>query len=401
MVETEIGEGLGGLAASSVGVSSRMTVAVVGVSVNAICGAHDHAVLLADALSERNISHTMHWLRRDRGSVRASRSEIRAWSRSLSGELERARPDAVLLHYSVFSYSHRGVPLFVRPVLSALRRSRAPVVIVLHEFAYAWFLGGARGKVWALTQRAVLVDVMRACAGALVTTDLRAEWLASRPWLPRRPVAFAPVFSNLPAPRPQARPPRRTPVVGLFGYSSEGSEAATVLDAVRALSELGVEVQLMLLGSDGGSSGAGEAWTDAARTRGVLDALAFSGTLPAQDLSDALARCDVLLSAFISGPSARKGTLAASLASGRPVIAMEGPRGWGELIESDALQLVEPTAQALARAIRALLEDADRREALGARGRVFAERRMGVARTAEAVIALLGDVVSDGEPIPS
>jgi hypothetical protein len=79
------------------------------------------------------------------------------------------------------------------------------------------------------------------------------------------------------------------------------------------------------------------------------------------------------------------------------VIALDGPRGWSELTQSDALTVVAPTPQALAEAIRALLADAQAREALGVRGRVFAEQRMGVARTVEAVRGLLAEITTGHE----
>ncbi len=117
-------------------------------------------------------------------------------------------------------------------------------------------------------------------------------------------------------------------------------------------------------GRDLAAGGAG-AW---ARARAE-----FSDTLPAQDLSDALAACDLLLFADTAGPSSRKGTLAASLASGRPVLAIDGPRRWLELVWAEAASVVEPTAPALADAMEELLGDRAAREALGARGRAFAE----------------------------
>jgi glycosyltransferase involved in cell wall biosynthesis len=371
--------------------------AVVGVSVNRVCGVHDHAVSLAAALGREGVSHSEHWLWRSKRSARASQSELRAWTRELAGELEHSRPDAIVLHYSVFSYSYRGLPVFVGPVMSVLRRLRVPVVVVLHEFAYAWRYGGWRGDVWALTQRLALIEVMRASAAAIVTTDFRARWLQSRPWLARRPVAFAPVFSNLPAPHAVPRVHDERPLVGLFGYAYQGAEQALVLDAVRELSDRGQAIELMLLGGGGRASSAGEAWLRAAREREIAQSLSFSGTLPAQELSDALAACDVLLSAFTPGPSSRKGTLAASLASGRPVIAIDGPRGWSELVRSGAIDVVAPTSQAVTGAIVDLLGDEQRREALGAQGREFAEQRMGVQRTADALGGLLNELLGGGD----
>jgi glycosyltransferase involved in cell wall biosynthesis len=369
-------------------------VAVVGVSTTETCGVRDHAALLAAALTHENVSCSLHWLSRREQSLSASRSEIRTWARRLGVELNESQPDVILLHYSVFTYSYRGIPLFVRPTLSALHGSGIPLVTVLHEFAYPWRLGRLRGKVWALTQRALLIRVMDASAAVVVTATFRAQWLASRTWLPRRHAVVAPVFSNLPPPAAGPRPQHRSHVIGLFGYSYDGAAVGLVLDALSLLEDRRIRVQLILLGAPGRSSPAAEAWLAAARMRGLAQAVCFSGTLSAQDLSDGLAACDVLLSAEPSGPTSRKTTLAASLASGTAVVALDGPRRWSELVRSEAAMVVEPTANALAAALAGLLGDEGLREALGARGRAFAQRMMGVERSAEVVARLLEEVVS-------
>ena len=134
---------------------------------------------------------------------------------------------------------------------------------------------------------------------------------------------------------------------------------------------------------------AGEEWLRAAHERGLGEALLFSGTLPAQALSDALAACRVLLFPDRAGPQSRKGSLAGAMASGRPVVALDGPRTWEELIAAQAVRVVAPRAEALAQAIGSLLADEGLADALGARGRAFASDRMGLRVTAEAVKRLL------------
>jgi glycosyltransferase involved in cell wall biosynthesis len=280
----------------------------------------------------------------------------------------------------------------VHPTLSALRRARRPVVTVLHEFAFPWRYRGWRGDVWAISQRTLLIDVMRASQATMVTEELRAQWLASRAWLPKRPVVVAPVFSNLPPPLNGSRPHRTRRVIGMFGYSYEAAGVSLVLDAVSALRMRGIDFELLLLGAPGRSSAAGERWIGAAGARGVGDSLSFSGALPVQILSDELAACDLVLFADPAGPSSRKTTLAASLASGRPVVAIDGHRRWSELVRSQAACVVAPTPDALADAIGELLADEGRREALGARGREFAAHEMTAASSAEAVKALLDEL---------
>jgi glycosyl transferase family 1 len=381
-------------------------IAVVGVSINPICGARDHATLLARELENGGASCTMHWLTRSERSLRGSRREIRAWLERLTAELRDGGADVVLLHYSVFSYAHAGVPLFVRPLASVLRRAGIPTIAVLHEIAYSWSSTGARGKVWALTQRAAFVEVMRVSAAVLVTTDARAAWIGSRRWLPKRPLAVAPVFSNLPAPSLAATPSvapvssgasgvkRTGETVGLFGYAYDAAATPLVLDALRRLVDERGDTRLLLLGAPGGESPAARRWRAAAKARGLADALSFTGTLSAQELSNALASCEVLLFVAIAGPSSRKGTLAASLASGRPVVAVDGPNRWEELARSNAALIVEPTAAALAAAVGGLLAHEAEREALGSRSHAFSRERMGVARTAEAVSELVKGIAS-------
>ncbi len=366
-------------------------IAVVGMSAaGPTCGARDHALLLADALREQHLECSMHWLGRSADSLRAGRIEIRGWTRALAGELAAPRPDGVLLHYSVFAFSHRGVPVHVAPTLTALRRVGVPVVTVLHEFVYPWRHRGWRARMWATTQRAILVDVLRSSAAVVVTTDFRARWLATRPWLPKRPATLAPVFSNLPAARGASAASvtpadAGRPVVGLFGYSFQGAAMAQVIEALALVRAGGLDVRLRLLGAPGRPSTVADAWLAQARARGVEPALSFSGVLAAQELADALAACDLLLFVDGSGPSSRKGTLAAALASGRPVVAIDGPRRWEELIEAQAARVVAPTAHALAGAVGELLAQETSRERLGARGKTFALQRMSVERAARAV----------------
>lgn len=367
-------------------------IAVVGVSPRPICGVRDHATLLAGALEHEGVSCTAHWLQSSERSLAGSRAEMRAWIEGLAHAIEADRPDAILLHYSVFAHSYRGIPLFVPPMIAALRRTGVSVITIMHELAFPLWQGGLKGAVWAATQRAVLIDVVRASSAILVTIDFRAQWLLSRPWLPKRPVAVAPVFSNLPAPTVGPPGDRTVPVVGLFGYALDATTVALVLDAVRQLSDRGVAVQLRLLGSPGRDSAAGETWTQMAHARGVSDSLSFSGTLSAQELSDALGESDMLLYVDPMGPASRKGTLAGSLASARPLIALEGRRRWQQLLDADAARVIPRTSTALADAAQALLADGDAREALGRRGGRFAEDVMGVARTAEQVIGFLDEL---------
>lgn len=369
--------------------------AVVGMSVSGTCGVHAHARRLAGGLGPLGVSCSEHWLVREERSLRASRCEVRAWARILGDELREERPDVVLLHYSIFAYSHRGMPLFVHPTLSAVRGADVPIVAFMHEFAFPWGLGGVKGAVWALAHRGLLVELAEISGALLVTTDFRLQWLSSRRWLPRRPLALAPVFSNLPPPTP-LRPHaelKRGIAIGLFGYSYDAAAIALVLDAIGMLSQQRERIELRLLGAPGPDSELAARWLKAGAARQVDGLLRFIGPLPAQDLSDELAACQLLLFADSAGPSSRKGTLAGSLASGRPLVAADGPRTWRALSEARAALLVARQPRALAEAIDSLLADEGERESLGDRGRAFAEQKMGLLQSAELVRGLFDRVV--------
>jgi glycosyltransferase involved in cell wall biosynthesis len=366
-------------------VADHLTAAVVGVSTRPTCGVRDHAFLLAQALDRENVSCSMHWHSSTGSSLAARSRESRRWTRTLEAELRDGRFDAILLHYSVFSYSYRGVPLFVHPSVASLRGAGAPIVTIMHEIAYPWRLGGVRGTLWAASQRAALIELVRASAALVVTADFRAEWLRSRRWLPARPVAVAPVFSNLP--RSSARPDPRPaePTAGIFGYALDPATVSLVLDAVRRLRDRGIPLRLLLLGAPGLGSPAAAMWAREAESRGLGDALSISGVLAAQDLSDALAASDVLLFADRTGPVSRKGTLAGSLAAGRPLVVLEGQRDWPALSEAQAAAVIPRASASLAEVLEGLLRDQGARDALGARARTFAEDEMGVVRSAEIV----------------
>ena len=87
-------------------------------------------------------------------------------------------------------------------------------------------------------------------------------------------------------------------------------------------------------------------------------------------------------------------TLAASLASGRPVVALDGPDTWGDLVRDRAIALVRPAAPALAETVRQLLADRATASALGSRGRAFAQEHMSVDRAAAVVLDVLGIVLT-------
>ena len=128
----------------------------------------------------------------------------------------------------------------------------------------------------------------------------------------------------------------------------------------------------------------------------------LSGQLLSRDslepdaLAAHLAACDLLVQPYLDGVSARRGTMMASLALGRPLITNTGHlteplwRGLG------AVELVEGTdPSALAEATERLLAHPEERSALGARAAEVYRERFSLERTLE---ALLGPAPASGGP---
>jgi len=374
---------------------SRMSALVIGASEGPICGVRDHGRHLSAALRDRGLDVTMAWWERRAGSsMRDVIHEVQLWLHELRRVLRVVEPSVVLVHYSVFSLSYRGLPIIPVQVFRVLSQAKTPIVTFLHEYAYPWGRHQWRGFLWAFTQRLILAVVVARSSALIVTTPGRAQWIASRWWLPQRPISESPVFSNMPLPENDCESGRSGTRVGLFGYGHEGVLRETVLTALLAMRADGIDVTLLLIGAPGADSTAGRGWIGAAGQRGLERNLELTGVLPAQALSDALADCDVLLFADADGPSSRKTTLAASLVSGRPVIALDGSQAWDELVRSNAVTVVRPDPQALAEVMGRLLTDHAAADALGSRGRAFAEKHMSVDRAATVVMEALSKVAT-------
>lgn len=356
-----------------------MRILNVGLSEGAICGVRDYAAGLTAEL--RSMGHQVEtaW-----HSTSEPTSQVSSW---LAGTLEGARDagtDVIVWQYSVFTYSTRGIPTLAIPFARQLQRAGIPVVTVLHEFAYPWHRNGWRGMAWAVTQRCALGTVLRASSGLVVTVEDRAAWLNRRPWLPHRPTLIAPVFSNLPESFVPSTAGGDQFRVGIFSYP-----LIAIPVAIPALARLRLAVpgaELWLLGGPGPESTLAHTWQRAAAEAGMAHAIRFTGVLGGEELAREIAKCDVCLYHDGDGPSSRKGSLAAVLALGKPVLAVDGPKTWPELAREHAVELVSSQPGPVGDALLQLAANDDARRELGYRARSFYLRhqsRPAVAHTIE------------------
>lgn len=270
---------------------------------------------------------------------------------------------------------------------------KMPVVTLLHEYAFPWGSDGWRGAVWAASQRLTLIPVVSTSSGLVVTVEDRAKWLREQGWLPDRAIVTTPVFSNLPEPRTPAPPPQGfgSLRIGMFGYPT--SSVSLIAEAMALVAATGITAELSLLGAPGPNTSVSEAWQRAGTAAGLGEALGFTGVLDQEALADEIERCDILIfdDGEGGGPSSRKATLAAMLASGRPVVAVDGPKTWSTLAQDGSVWLVAHEPTELKDALVQLANDSVRRNELGARSRAFYQHHQARAVVATQVLQLLRD----------
>jgi len=333
---------------------------LTGASTDRVCGTRDYATTLAEPL--RRIGADVRFLWWDR----ATRT-LDSWTADLRDAVADA--DVTLWQYSCFTYTKRGLPTLVPRVLRALTQDGVPLVTVFHELVFPWGVNGVRGAVHAATHRFALHPIVRASAGLVVTTEERREWVESRRWLPHRPTTFLPVVSNIAGTTPAERNDDELRV-GVFGFRRLQLPVQLIVDSVARVPR----AHLVLVGAPGPNTPEAETWRKAAAAAGAPELVSFTGVLDPEPLASELAAVDLVLFPDPIGPTTRRGTLAAALAHGKPVVALDGPQTWDRFLREHALTVVPPEIDALAEAMRRLAADPRARAEQGRRARAFHDR---------------------------
>jgi glycosyltransferase involved in cell wall biosynthesis len=354
------------------------TMLMLGASNARVCGVRDYSKRLGRALEERGVRIVDVWwdVETTRGRLETSRAASK-WLEHLARMVSAERPDWIVWHYSVFTYGHRGIPIFSRRVAEHVSGLRTPCVGILHEFAYPFGRRGLRGAVQAATHRAALAHVYRSLDAAVVTTEERRRYLEQRRWLSARPLTFLPVCANVDFPFRAADSIRPTEPfrIGVIGFGSDAYAADPVVEAIARFRSGGRDARLVLVGAPGPASPLANLWRASAERHCIAEELEFTGVLDAQRYASAIDELDIALFADCGGPTSRRTTLAAGLAAGKPTIALDGEGTWHELVEARAVVLTPPDSGRIAALLVRLSESADERFALGDRGQAFYQRR--------------------------
>ena len=129
----------------------------------------------------------------------------------------------------------------------------------------------------------------------------------------------------------------------------------------------------------------------------LADRIVATGGLEPSEVSAHISSCDVLVQPFDDGVSARRTSLMAGLALGRPVITNRGSSSGTVWAMRRSVYLTESDEPAdLAQAVRALLDDPEQRESLGRGGCALHADLFAMARG----VARLRNTTSAPEPLP-
>jgi len=307
----------------------------------------------------------------------------------------------VLWHYSSFSYTLRGIPFPGILLGLVLRHRQVAVVTLLHEPAYAFGRRGLKGSIQALTQQLVLPLVLVGSDVLVVTTSARARALRLLPPPLRRPVHCLPVFSTLGEGREVQAATAETVglVIGVPSWTSDGVQPQVLMEAVRMLPPT-TSPRVLLLGAAEATSPEAMQWLRLAAQMGLADRIDFTGVVGAEELSRSIASCDLIVFVNGEGPSSRKTTLAAALAHGKAIVALDGWQRWSELLRAQAVEIAAPQPAALSGAIGRLLSDGRERKALASRAEAFYAAHMTLADVAGALETILAEATARGGSTP-
>ncbi|WP_159882557.1 glycosyltransferase [Paenibacillus puerhi] len=258
----------------------------------------------------------------DRASVHVYRGYpelFRVFNRVCRAE----RPDVVLFQYVPHMWGQGGVA----PVASLLPlwiglRYRVPVIAYLHELFVDWSRK-PKGFVLALCHRLQLAMIGASSRSLIITNNKRERLLKRGPWTHK--VHRIPAGNVSGRKEDHLRKPHYTyPYITWFGTISELQRLDQLVLAFARLAAEQPEIRLVLIGGFDTASPRMEALRKLAAAHGIEDRLVIRGFVDDDELSDTLHGSLANVYVEASGPSGRRGIVAAYLRSGRPIIAING-----------------------------------------------------------------------------
>lgn len=296
-----------------------------------------------------------------------------------------SEPYRLLVQYVPHSFGWKGANLPFCLWLRARRRDH--VWIMFHEVAYPFERGaGLRRHALAAVNRVMASLVGDAAERSFVSipawqTGVEAVIRKGTPlmWLPV-PNSIEIVDDRRRSADIAGRYGQGRPLVGHFG--TYGALITPLLRPAIVSLIARSECQVLLIGR-----GSREACESIAAVHPELaDRLQATGSLNAEEISQHLRACTLMMQPYPDGISSRRTSAMAALAHGVPVVTTEGRLSEPLWRESDAVMLVPPDdADALATAVASLALDPVRQRDLSRRGRELYDSRFDIRHTIAAL----------------
>ena len=345
-------------------------------------GIENHIRVLAEAQAAASHRVTVlvcdpgrHTRRRETNGVtviRAGRLATRA-----SMPISLAQPWELLRQHPDIVHVHSPYPL--GELANWLTRRGQATVITHHSDV-------VRQQRWLRLYAPLLRRVLRA-ADRIIATSPR--YVETSPWL--RPVAdkcvVVPLGVDAALFRPDEREHTGSPRLLFVGRLRYYKGLDTLLHALTQLP--GVSLDIV------GEGPMRAAWEALAHAVGLTDRVHFRGDVNDADLPAQYRQADLFVLPANARAEAFGTVLLEAMASGLACITTELGTGTSWIVEDGATGLVVPPAdpEALARAIKSLLDDVPRRQAMGAAGRARVEAMFTVERMIEGVERVYQEVL--------
>jgi len=242
-----------------------------------------------------------------RQGVDAASVDIGRWTLSQLPRLLRAvgqaRPDAIVMQYPTDSFGHSLLPQAFAAI-----QTIAPLVVILHEFAFAHPL-----------RRLAVGGLLLRAASVVATAD--SEAMALRRWYPwaASKIQVIPIASNVPG---RDWCPDTMPTVVTFGQIRPDKGLEDFLMCQELLQRQFPDLRFVIIGS------MVPQWSDyfvkietECRRRGITILTGLSD----YEVAEQLSKASLALMPITGGVSFRRGSFLAAAACGVPIAAQTGP----------------------------------------------------------------------------
>lgn len=290
-------------------------------------------------------------------------------ARVMSSYASLAKADGargIFLQYSPPAFVNAGLPSLLSN-LSRLRSRGVPIVTTVHEY---WSPPAPTVKraVWRWLCKRTLAAVAARSSRLVATTPYAAGVLAESGIPGARDAAIIRVGSAIPAAPRRSSDARDAPfTIAMFGQPAM-CDRAVVLAMAQWIAAQSPRPRWVW---NSRSVDELRGWW---RELGAPDVVEFHGGQPAADVAQLLSQADLAVAVYYDGASTRRSSLAALVASGLPVVALDG-EFTDDLLRRSGAFLFSPIGNApafIANLQRAASDDSLRAEMAAAASRLHA-----------------------------